>query len=866
MQVIVKERALENLIAKLVKEERSFHTKNVNELEKAAPPILPQPEMAQQLSTTKMPVEDNEFVPSNKNELGKAAMQLANQVEDDDIHKFYENFKSLIKKFKNQEAQIKEAKLPGFLGQPEEEPVPKDRQARRAARLRASEPEQPYMSTTPAEDAADIAASMPASSTKRQTPDVEKKRKRSSTRQTKTDLRDPGAKFDPVAEYLKSLRRPRPRPDWMKNVQMNLSDMVVGDANKLIMAIVKKMGEENITEENLESSVLDAIQKLTYEINGDKIVISSPEYKVKFEYNTEGNPNNLFSLDQYKETLTGLASQKSAGVGSQESWGPKYAQAIQSLRYALGDQALERALLQSLPVIQQSLTDAVLDSYPMGTDEFNTKEIADKLDMINDQVVDAFTQSLRPGFNTITQDILGKEVELTLEIPETPVALRAIEDARFSGVLMRLLSATPEELRAYVSKKRALRSAVKMSRSDENYFYSLGKRMGGENFKMSAAQFKEKLLKAMDARDEFGVDMTDEQLVNMVLISGDIISKSQIEMLSTIQNKLCSEFKSLVKENAVFEKKIKDEDLIPDVENFDDVPANMRQIYRVFMDEFIEAFTDKINVGPEGFKNLQDLEKRDSDSLFDIYDAATVDRSNFSGVEATHLYGDPGKGRRAKDLSNFVGNLRHVANFLKSRKEEMSKMGRTIASGHLDVNSKKLSDPGFIIAAIDEFLGMVGNLPPEIERLLDKATGKAASSIAELFKNPDNLPIPRGARRERPSRDAGVATATNVEPDVELPAEPVQPEIPIVDPAAVSKTYDNIISVFNKSTQDMKDEMLSAFEETVLVGQPTKAQLEKYPALTTAADYEALLNMLEQLNEATTRSLLLSLIHGYTRR
>ena len=114
MQVIVKERALESLIAKLIKEDRSFHTKNVNELEKAAPPILPQSEMAQQLSTTKMPVEDNEFVPTNKNELGKAAMQLTNQVEDAYIKKFYENFKQLIKKYKDNEAQLKEARLPSF--------------------------------------------------------------------------------------------------------------------------------------------------------------------------------------------------------------------------------------------------------------------------------------------------------------------------------------------------------------------------------------------------------------------------------------------------------------------------------------------------------------------------------------------------------------------------------------------------------------------------------------------------------------------------------------------------------------------------------------------------------------------------------
>jgi len=95
MRVVVNKHALTGLVETLVNEDRSFHSKNVNELEKSQPPIFPQDQMAQQLSQDKVPVNDPEFMPTNKSELGKAAMQLTDKVMDEKIQKFYTALKKL---------------------------------------------------------------------------------------------------------------------------------------------------------------------------------------------------------------------------------------------------------------------------------------------------------------------------------------------------------------------------------------------------------------------------------------------------------------------------------------------------------------------------------------------------------------------------------------------------------------------------------------------------------------------------------------------------------------------------------------------------------------------------------------------------
>jgi hypothetical protein len=68
MSVTVNKDALEKLVGRLVKEDRSYHSKNQNELEQPLTPIFPQAQMAQQLSQSEVPIEDPEYLPANKSE------------------------------------------------------------------------------------------------------------------------------------------------------------------------------------------------------------------------------------------------------------------------------------------------------------------------------------------------------------------------------------------------------------------------------------------------------------------------------------------------------------------------------------------------------------------------------------------------------------------------------------------------------------------------------------------------------------------------------------------------------------------------------------------------------------------------------
>lgn len=107
MKVVVDKKVLLDFIDQTVNEDRSFHTKNVNELEKSQPQIFPQEQMAQQLSQTKLPVEDSEFEPTNISELGKAAMQLSDTVLDEKIAAFYASLKKLAKQNSEDPGDIK---------------------------------------------------------------------------------------------------------------------------------------------------------------------------------------------------------------------------------------------------------------------------------------------------------------------------------------------------------------------------------------------------------------------------------------------------------------------------------------------------------------------------------------------------------------------------------------------------------------------------------------------------------------------------------------------------------------------------------------------------------------------------------------
>ena len=97
MKVVVKREHLENLI-KTLAEERSFHTRRYDQIAGEDKPVLPDAQVAQQISKDNVPVGDPDFLPVNKKQLSSAASQIANQVSPDKIQKFYSGLKKLIRK------------------------------------------------------------------------------------------------------------------------------------------------------------------------------------------------------------------------------------------------------------------------------------------------------------------------------------------------------------------------------------------------------------------------------------------------------------------------------------------------------------------------------------------------------------------------------------------------------------------------------------------------------------------------------------------------------------------------------------------------------------------------------------------------
>jgi len=97
MQVIVKKNVLEQLMKRLA-EERSFHSRRYDQLASDEKPVLPDAQIAMQLSTDKVPVEDPDFLPVNKKQLSTAASQIAQEVTPREIQKFYKGLKKLIRK------------------------------------------------------------------------------------------------------------------------------------------------------------------------------------------------------------------------------------------------------------------------------------------------------------------------------------------------------------------------------------------------------------------------------------------------------------------------------------------------------------------------------------------------------------------------------------------------------------------------------------------------------------------------------------------------------------------------------------------------------------------------------------------------
>lgn len=285
MKIVVKKNALENVINSLVNEERSYHSRNVNELEKADPPILPQPQMAQQLSMSEVPVDDSEFMPTNKSELGKAAMELAQKVDSRSIKNYYKGMKELTKSY--QDSPPKRTSNTHSLDEAQkviDNFVKKILVAEARGSLSHLDPE---------------------------TRDLVKTTMQSSAQQS-------DAAVKATRDEIKA-----------QDLSLPLSDFAIGDASRLLDAIIKA---KNITPSptaasELETEFQNALQSMRFTATPDVIKIQYPGLpsSAGTSYNLGTDPRNRFDEETYKSVLNALGSQNSAGTQHQDSVGPIYA-------------------------------------------------------------------------------------------------------------------------------------------------------------------------------------------------------------------------------------------------------------------------------------------------------------------------------------------------------------------------------------------------------------------------------------------------------------------------------------------------------------------------------------------------------------
>ena len=97
MQVVVKKSVLEEFL-KMIAEDRSFHSARIDQIAGEGKPVLPDAQVASQLSTDSLPVENPDFLPVNAKQLSGAASQISKQVPPDKIQKFYKGMKRLLRK------------------------------------------------------------------------------------------------------------------------------------------------------------------------------------------------------------------------------------------------------------------------------------------------------------------------------------------------------------------------------------------------------------------------------------------------------------------------------------------------------------------------------------------------------------------------------------------------------------------------------------------------------------------------------------------------------------------------------------------------------------------------------------------------
>lgn len=115
MNVVVKKSALEQIINKLA-EERSFHSRRIDQIASDEKPVLPDAQVGIQLSADQVPVADPDFLPVNKQQLKRAASQIADAVPPEKVQKYYSGLKKLLRKTsENDTPVVTESDLVAFL-------------------------------------------------------------------------------------------------------------------------------------------------------------------------------------------------------------------------------------------------------------------------------------------------------------------------------------------------------------------------------------------------------------------------------------------------------------------------------------------------------------------------------------------------------------------------------------------------------------------------------------------------------------------------------------------------------------------------------------------------------------------------------
>ena len=111
MNVVIKKSILESFLKNLV-EDRGGHSVRIDQIAGDDKPVIPDAQMAMQLSQDKVPVENPDFLPVNQKQLKNAVSQMATQVSPQKIQQFYGMMKRLVRKYTDrQDTKVRELEL-----------------------------------------------------------------------------------------------------------------------------------------------------------------------------------------------------------------------------------------------------------------------------------------------------------------------------------------------------------------------------------------------------------------------------------------------------------------------------------------------------------------------------------------------------------------------------------------------------------------------------------------------------------------------------------------------------------------------------------------------------------------------------------